>query len=89
MSLVAAADASNQPIFSRWRSPNDYPWTLAYVVDGSRRILSYHQNYYGDQLPPKSIWHSQIKCAAWIEEHRPGGDSGSTGLLTFNDNEIE
>jgi hypothetical protein len=86
--MVAAADASNQPLFSKWVSPTDWPYTLAYVVGEARRILSYHSNLTEEQRPPKSIWHSRKKCADWIDEHMPGRESAG-GNITFNPNEIE
>lgn len=85
---MAAADHSGQPIFSKWRSPTDWPWDITFVVGEARRILSYFQNLPESQRPPKSIWHSRAKCADWIDEHQPGKDADS-GKLYFNPNEVE
>lgn len=82
------ADRSGQPIFSKWRSPSDWPWPITYCVGEARRIISYWENLPDDQRPPKRLWHSRDKCALYIEEHRADGSSGS-GKLTFGDHEIE
>lgn len=85
--MVAAADHSHQPLFSRWHSPTDWPWVISAVVGEARRILSYHQHLTEEQRPPKSIWHSRKQCAAWIDEHMPGKSNSSR--ILFNDNEVE
>lgn len=87
LNLVAAADKSNQPIFSKYRSPTDWPWDVGYVVGEARRVLSYFEHLPEEQRPPRSIWHSRKQCAEWIEEHQPGRDQG--GKLFFNPNEVE
>ena len=89
MNLVAAADKSGQPIFSKWSSPSDWPADVSYCVMEARRILSYFENLQEEQRPPKAIWHSRLKCAEWIEDHQPGQGSGGSGKLWFKDSEVE
>lgn len=86
--MVATADHSNQPLFSKYRSPTDWPWTLSYVVGEARRILSFFEHLPSEQRPPKSLWHSRQKCADWIDQHKPGEDPDK-GKLFFNPNEVE
>lgn len=89
MNMVAMADHSNQPIFPQYCSPTEWPWPLTYMVGEARRIISYHEHLSEEQRPPKMIWHSRRKCAAWIEDHKPGANGGDSSSLYFNESEVE
>jgi hypothetical protein len=75
-------------MFSRWVSPNDWPWPITLMVRESRRIISYLENLTEEMMPPQSIWHSARKCHNWIKAHQPGNKEGS-GMLEFSDREVE
>jgi hypothetical protein len=48
------------------------------------------ENLPDEAKPPQSIWHSAIKCMAWIKSHHPAykGQNGSE-MLEFDDFEVE
>ena len=60
------------------------------MVEEARRILYMMANVPKEAMPPESIWHSPQKCAAWVDDHMPGGkDSKGGGMLEFKETEIE
>lgn len=61
------------------------------MVSETRRILSYLKNLTEDQQPPKSIWHSQKKCADFIERAMKVNTkgTGASQFLEFADKELE
>lgn len=77
-------------MFEEWISPSSWPWPLSIMVDEARRIISYFENLPKDQQPPKSIWHSVIKCNKFIEDNspfknnRPGG-----GMIQLDEDDIQ
>jgi hypothetical protein len=60
-------------------------------VAEARRILSYMENLPEEAMPPEMFWHSAHKCKEWIDSHHPAlqGNKKSTGMLEFNDDQIE
>lgn len=87
--MVSAADHTNQPIFSEWVSPADWPWPIMVMVDEARRILSYFEHLPKSQQPPKSLWHSVYKCNKWIEEHSPLNDKPGGGMIQLSEDDIQ
>lgn len=86
--MVAIADHSKQPIFSKYKSPNDWPWPITTLVVEARRILSYFE-IPEDKRPPQAIWHSPDKCSKWIKKAFDPKEKGSGGGLNFEDFERE
>lgn len=86
--MVAGADHSNQPLFSEYISPTDWPWTITILVSEARRIISYFE-IPEDKRPPKSLWHSPTKCNDWIKKAFDVKDKGGQGIMSFDDAERE
>lgn len=76
-------------MFSQWKTPTDWPWTLSTVVGEARRILVYVTEYAEENRPPIELWHSPHKCHAYVKAHLPGADKPEQGMLEFDSNEIE
>ena len=87
MYMVQTADHSNQPIFSGYKSPTDWPWAISLAVGEARRILSYISNVPPKAMPPKALWHSPKKCKEYIDAHLDS--TASPGMLEFAESEVE